>query len=85
MKFPLSGNGIDIEKFEINKLKKFIKPTKRNNSMDMRIPFEVSAKGMNNGNEPIMNDIRRSKVEWRRFRNPVNSLIFTVCMLKLIF
>ena len=51
----------------------------------MRIPFEVSAKGMNNSNETIMNDIRRSKVLMGRFRNFIKSLIFTVNIMKLIF
>ena len=85
MKFPLSSNRIDVKVFEVDKIERFIKSTKRNNSMNMRIPFEVTAKGMNNSNEPVMNDIRRSKVLMRRFRNFGKSLIFTVNIMKLIF
>jgi hypothetical protein len=41
--------------------------------MNMRIPLEVPAKGMNNSNKSVMNDIRGSKVLIGRFRNFVNS------------
>ena len=53
--------------------------------MNMRIPFEISAKGVNNSNKSIMNDIRGSKVQMRRFRDLINSLIFAVNIMKLVF
>lgn len=84
-KFPLISDRLSMKITKVNKVKKFIESTKRNNSMNMRIPFEVSAKGMNNSNETIMNDIRRSKVLMGRFRNFIKSLIFTVNIMKLIF
>jgi hypothetical protein len=70
---------------KVNKVKKLIKPAKRDNSMNMRIPLEVSAKGMNNSNKAVMDDIRGSKVLIRRFRDFRDSLIFTVNIMKLIF
>ena len=75
--FPLIGNRFSEKILKINKVKKIIKPAKRENSMNMRIPLEVSANGMNN--------IRGSKVLIGRFRNFRNSLIFMMNIMKLIF
>ena len=85
MKFPLPSNGVDIKVFEVNKIKRLVESTKRNNSVNMRIPFEVSAKSMNNSNKPVMNDIRESKKIFGRFRNMFKSLFLFIRMLKLIF
>ena len=84
-KFPLISDRLSMKITKVNKVKKFIKTAKRENSMNMRIPLEVSAKGMNNSNETVMNDIRRSKVLIGRFRDFRRSLIFTVNIMKLIF
>ena len=53
--------------------------------MNMRIPFKVTTESMNNGNETIMNDIGVSKIMRRRFRNFIDSLIFMIQIMKLIF
>ena len=69
----MSSDRFSVKISKVNKVKKFIKTAKRENSMNMRIPLEVSAKGMNNSNKSVMNDIRGSKVLIGRFRNFVNS------------
>ena len=46
--FPLIGNRFSEKILKINKVKKIIKPAKREKSMNMRIPLEVSTNGMNN-------------------------------------
>ena len=84
-KFPLISDRLSMKITKVNKVKKFIKTAKRENSMNMRIPLEVPAKGMNNSNKSVMNDIRGSKVLIGRFRNFVNSQIFTMNIMKLIF
>ena len=75
----------DIKKIVSQKMKKFIEPAKRDNSMNIRIPLVVSAKGMNNSHKSVMNDIRGSKVFIGRFRNLINSKIFTMNIMELIF
>ena len=69
---------------KINKVKKFIKTSKRDNSMNMRIPLEVSAKGMDDGKKAVMDDIGVSKIFIGRRRDVINSLLFLVNIVELV-
>ncbi len=60
-KFPLIIDRLSMKMLKVKKVRKLIKAAKGNNSMNTRILLEVSAKGMNNSNETVMNDIRRTK------------------------
>ncbi len=66
------------------KLEMLVKTAKRNDSMNMWIPFEVPAKSMDNGKKPVMDDIGISKIFIRRRRDVINSLLFLVNIVELV-
>ena len=50
--------------------------------MNMRVPFQIPAKSMNDRNETIMYNIGISKVKFGMFRNFVFSFSFTADIVK---
>ena len=71
--------------FLFKKIIFFIKPSKSNNSMNMWISFKVTSKSMNNSNQPVMDNIRISKIFFRILPNFMNSFLFRFDMLLMIF
>lgn len=82
MVFSLLGNSVNVEVSHFLELKIFIESSWWNNGMNMRVPFQVPAKSMNDRNETVMYDIGISKVIFGMFRNFVFSFSFPADIVK---
>ena len=61
-----------------------VKASKGNDGMNVGIPLEVSAKGMDDGKKAVMDDIGISKIFIGRRRDVINSLLFLVNIVELV-